>query len=162
MAVRGPVIHANLARGFARFIGFEPNEAPVLQLNDGSFALFHFLGNLWGALLEVLIKDRTGRKPIGANAFCLQLADLPETLPSDVPADEIRSTAIRHRFKLRSRILEGEWAKHIPSDWRHTHLINCLDIEGFIKTLKGMVIKQTIASPVQQNALVHLVTFSLN
>lgn len=161
-AVRGPVMHANLARDFARFIGFEPNTAPVLHLDDGSFALFHFLGNLWGTLLEILIKDRTGRKPIGANAFCLQLEALPEAFPSDVPAEEIRSTAIRHRFKLRSRIFEGGWVKHIPSDWRHTHLINCLDIEEFIETLKGMVLKQTIASPMQRKALVHLVTFPLN
>jgi hypothetical protein len=156
-AIQGPVIHASLARDFARFIGFEPDAAPVLQLEDGSFALFHFLGSLWGALLEVLLKERTGKNPIGANAFCLQLADLPETLPSDVSADEIRSTAARHRFKLRSKILEGEWAKHIPSDWRLAHLIDCIDIEGFIKTLKGMAIKQTIESSEQHNALVHFI-----
>ena len=161
-AARGPVIHANLARDFARFIGFEPHAAPVFQLEDGSFALFHFLGSLWGTLLEVLLKERTGKKPIGANAFCLQLSDLPEALPSDVPAEEIRSTAIRHRFKLRSRILEGAWANYTPSDWRHTHLIDCLDIEGFIKRLQGMVIKQTITSSPQHNALVHLVTLLLN
>jgi ATP-dependent Lhr-like helicase len=156
-AIQGPVIHASLARDFARFIGFEPDAAPVLQLEDGSFALFHFLGSLWGALLEVLLKERTGKNPIRANAFCLQLADLPETLPSDVSANEIRSTAVRHRFKLRSKILEGEWAKHIPSDWRLAHLIDCIDIEGFIKTLKGMAIKQTIESSEQHNALVHLI-----
>jgi ATP-dependent Lhr-like helicase len=161
-ATRGPVIHANLARDLARFIGFEPNTAPAFQLEDGSFALFHFLGSLWGTLLEVLLKERTGKKPIGANAFCLQLSDLPEALPSDVPAEEIRSTAIRHRFKLRSRILEGAWANYTPSDWRHTHLIDCLDIEGFIKRLQGMVIKPTIASSPQHKALVHLVTLSLN
>jgi ATP-dependent Lhr-like helicase len=161
-AARGPVIHANLARDFARFIGFKLDEAPVLQLEDGSFALFHFLGSLWGALLEVLLKDRTGKKAIVANAFYLQLSDLPEALPSDVPAEEIRSTAIRHRFKLRSRILEGAWAIYTPSDWRHTHLIDCLDIEGFIKTLQGMVIKQTIGSSPQHNALVRLVTSLLN
>jgi len=161
-AARGPIIHANLARDFARFIGFEPDEAPVLQLEDGSFVLFHFLGSLWGALLEVLLKERTGKKPIGANAFCLQLSDLPEALPSDVPAEEIRSTAIRHRFKLRSRILEGAWAKYTPSDWRHTHLIDCLHIEGFIKRLQGMVIKQTITSSPRHNALVQLVTLLLN
>jgi len=156
LATRGPVIHANLARDLARFIGFEPDAAPVFQLDDGSFALFHFLGSLWGSLLEVLFKERTGKKPIGANAFCLQLSDLPEALPSDVPAEEIRSIAIRHRFKLRSRILEGAWAKYSPSDWRQTHLFDCLDIEGFIKTLQGMVIKQTITSSLQRNALVHL------
>jgi len=160
-AVRGPVIHATLARDFARFIGFEPNEAPVFQLKDGSFALFHFLGSLWGALLEVLVKERTGRKPIGANAFCLQLTDLPGKLPSDVSAEEIRLAAIRHRFKLRSRIFEGEWAKYIPSDWRHRHLIDCLDIEGFIKRLKDMVLKQTIASSTQHSALFRLVTLSM-
>ena len=157
MAIQGPVIHASLARDFARFIGFEPHAAPVLQLEDGSFALFHFLGSLWGALLEVLIKDNSGKNPITANAFCLQLADLPEALPSDVSAEEIRSTAARHWFKLRSKIHEGQWAKHIPSDWRIAHLMDCLDIEGFIKTLKGMAIKQTIASSVQHNALVHLI-----
>jgi hypothetical protein len=43
-AIKGPVIHASLARDFACFIGFEPHAAPVLQLEDGSFALFHFLG----------------------------------------------------------------------------------------------------------------------
>jgi ATP-dependent Lhr-like helicase len=161
-AARGPIIHANLARDFARFIGFEPDEAPVLQLEDDSIVLFHFLGNLWGALLEVLLKERTGKKAIGANAFCLQLSDLPKTLPSDVPAEEIRSTAIRHRFKLRSWILEGAWAKYTPSDWRHTHLIDCLHIEGFIKRLQGMVIKQTIASSPQHIALVHLVPLLLN
>jgi ATP-dependent Lhr-like helicase len=161
-AARGPVIHANLARDFARFIGFKPDEAPALQLEDGSFAFFHFLGSLWGTLLEVLLKERTGNKAIVANAFCLKLSALPEALPSDVPAEEIRSTAIRHRFKLRSRILEGAWAKYTPSDWRHTHLIDCLDIEGFIKTLQGMVIKQMIVSSPQHNALVHLVTWSLN
>ena len=161
-ATRGPVIHANLARDLARFIGFEPNAAPVFQLEDGSFVLFHFLGSLWGALLEILLKEGSGKKAIVANAFCLQLSDLPEGLPSDVPAEEIRSTAIRHRFKLRSRILEGAWAKYTPSDWRHTHLIDCLDIEGFIKTLQGMVIKQTIVSSPKHNALVHLVTLLLN
>jgi len=161
-AARGPVIHPNLARDFARFIGVKPDEAPVLQLEDGSFALFHFLGSLWSALLEVLLKERSGKKAIGANAFCLQLSDLPAALPSDVPAEEIRSTAIRHRFKLRSRILEGAWAMYTPSDWRHTHLIDCLHIEGFIKRLQGMVIKQTIASSPQRNALVHLVTLLLN
>ena len=161
-AARGPVIHANLARDFARFIGFKPDEAPVLQLEDGSYVLFHFLGSLWGALLEVLLKERTGKKAMVANAFCLQLSDLPEVLPADVPAEEVRSTAIRHRFKLRSRILEGAWARYTPSDWRHTHLIDCLDIEGFIKTLQGMVIKQTFASSPQHNALVHLVPLLLN
>ena len=161
-AARGPVIHANLARDFARFIGLKPDEAPVLQLEDGSFVLFHFLGSLWGALLEVLLKEGTGKKAIVVNAFGLQLSDLPEALPSDVPAEEIRSTAIRHRFKLRSRILEGAWAKYTPSDWRHTHLIDCLDIEGFIKSLQGMVIKQTIASSPQHSALVQLVTLLLN
>jgi len=159
-AARGPAIHANLARDLAQFIGIEPDAAPVLQLEDGSFALFHFLGSLWGVLLEVLFKERTGKKPIGANAFCLQLSDLPESLPTDVPAEEIRSTAIRHRFKLRSRILEGAWAKYIPPDWRQTHLIDCLEIEGFIKTLQGMVIKQTIVSSLQHNALVHLAGLS--
>ncbi len=155
--VRGPVIHASLARDFARFIGLESNAASVLALGDGSFALFHFLGRLWGALLEVLIKERTGRKPIGANAFCVQLTALPEAFPPDVSAEEISSIAIKHRFKLRSRILEGEWAKHTPSDWRHAHLINCLDIEGFIKTLKGMVMKETTGSSTQHNALIQLI-----
>jgi ATP-dependent Lhr-like helicase len=155
--VRGPLIQATLARDFARFIGLEPDAAPVLQLEDGSFALFHFLGSLWGALFAVLIKERTGKKPIGANAFYLQSDDLPETLPSDVPAEEIRSIAMKNRYKLHSKIPEGAWAKHIPSDWRHTHLIECLDIEGFIQTLQGLVVKQTVASSIQHNALVHLV-----
>jgi len=156
--VRGPLIHATLARDFARFIGLEPDAAPVLQLKDGSFALFHFLGSLWGALFEVLIKERTGKKPIGANAFYLQSADLPETLPSDVPAEEIRSTAMRNRIKLQRMIPEGAWAKCISSNWRHPHLIDCLHIEGFITSLQGLVIKRTIASSIQHTALVHLVT----
>jgi len=156
MTVRGPVIHANLARDFAGFIGLEPNVAPVLQLEDGSFALFHFLGNLWGTLLEVIIKDRTGRKPIGVNAFCLQLTERPRGLPSDMTAEEIRTTAIRHRFKLRSRVMEGQWVELLPADWRHAHLIECLDIENFIRTLKGMVIKQMIESHTQHEALIRL------
>ncbi|MEX1330424.1 MAG: DEAD/DEAH box helicase [Desulfobacterales bacterium] len=161
-SARGPVIHANLARDFARFIGFEPDAAPVLQLKDGSFALFHFLGSLWGTLLEILLRERSGKKAIGANAFCLHLSDLPEALPSDVPAEEIRAIAIRHRYKLRSRILEGAWIQYTPSDWRHKHLIDCLHIEGFIKRMLGMAIKQTIASSPQHKALVHLVPMSLN
>jgi len=159
-AGRAPVIHATLARDFARFIGLAPNAAPVLPLKDGSFALFHFLGSLWGALLEVLIKERTGNAPIEGNAFCLQLADLPETLPWDVPAEEIRAIAVRNRHRLRRRIPEGGWAGHIPSDWRQRHLVDCLDIEGFLKTLKDMVMIQTLVSQNQQEALEHIVTLS--
>jgi len=155
-SVRGPVIHANLARDLARFLGLEPNAAHILQLEDSSFAFFHFLGNLWGTLLGILLTMRTGRKPIGANAFCLQLADSPEVFPSDMSTEEIRSAAMRHRFKLRGSILEGKWVRYLPSDWRRTHLTNCLDIEGFRETLKRMDIKRTTESPQLYNALVHL------
>ena len=146
-ATRGPVIHANLARDFARFIGVEPLEAPVLPMKDGSFALFHFLGSLWGALLEVLIEDRTGKKPLGANAFCLRLTSPPEQLPRGASPGEVRAIAIRRRVKLRGKIPEGPWAKLLPPDWRHRHLIGCLEIEGFIKTLEGLVLKQAPLSP---------------
>ncbi len=160
--VRGPVIHPNLAKDFARFLGVEPDTAPVLRLGDGSVALFHFMGNLWGSLLGILIKARTGRNPIGVNAFCVQLTELPETFPPSITAEELRSMAMRHRLKLRRRISEGGWAKEMPPGWRQMYLMECLGIEGFMQKLKGMVIKETIESSTQHNALVHLVAFPLN
>jgi hypothetical protein len=159
-AIRGPVIHANLARDFARFMGFDPDEAPILPLEDGTVALFHFLGSLWGVLLGVLVQECTGKKPMGANAFCLILENLPDRLPWDMPHEEIRAMAIRHRFKLRSKILEGPWAKLIPSEWRHRHLTACLDIEGFTKTLERMVMKQVNPSSDRRNDLSHIAGWS--
>jgi ATP-dependent Lhr-like helicase len=155
-AVRGPIIQPTLAGDLARFIGVEPHTAPVIRLEDGAFALFHFMGSLWGSLFGILIEKRTGRKPIGVNAFCVQLSGLPETFPPDVTAEEIRSMAMRRRRKLRGKISEGGWAEELPPDWRQMHLMACLDIEGFLRTLKGMVMTHPIEPPGRHNALVHL------
>ncbi len=155
VAGRGPLLHATLARDFARFIGLPPDTAPVVYMQDGAVAFFHFLGDLWSALLRVLIQDRTGKRPMGGNAFCLLLKGLPRPFPSNIPVEEIRATAIRHRIKLLRRVPEGPWAKHMPSEWRTRHLLECLDMEGFHKTLKRMVV-QDPAQPAQERVLVRL------
>ncbi len=119
-------------------------------------AIFHFLGDLWSALLGCLIQDHTGMKPMGENAFCLRLKDRPKALPLNVPVEEIRVAAVRHRAKLLRRVLEGPWAKHMPPEWRTRHLLASLNMEGFQKTLKGMVI-QDPAGPAQERALARLI-----
>ncbi|MFO7784620.1 MAG: DEAD/DEAH box helicase [Thermodesulfobacteriota bacterium] len=157
VAGRGPLMHATLARDFARFIGLPPDTAPVVYMEDGAVGLFHFLGDLWSALLGVLIQDRTGRKPMRGNAFCLLMKGLPGPFPLNIPMEEIQAAAIRHRIKLLRRVLEGPWAKHMPPEWRTRHLLECLDMEGFQKTLKGMVI-QDPAQPAQERVLVRLIS----
>ncbi len=156
MTGRTPVIQANVARDLARFLGFSPNQAPVVWLEDGTFALFHFMGSLWGALLQVLLKDYTGITPIGANAFCLRLGKMPQAFPPDLRDGAIQATAMKHWVKLRRRILEGGWAKTLPANWRRRHLMVCLDIGGFTKTLRAMVVQETTPSSERHNALIHL------
>ncbi len=153
---RGPIIHAGLARDLARFAGIEPHAAPVIRLEDGPFALFHFMGSLWGGLLGVLMEKRTGTAPIGVNAFCMQVASLPETFPPQATAEEIRSIAMRRQRKLRRNISEGGWAEELPPDWRRIHLMACLDIEGFLKTLREMVLTHDSIPSQRYEALVSL------
>jgi ATP-dependent helicase Lhr and Lhr-like helicase len=153
---RGPVIHARLARDLARFAGIEPHAVPVIRLEDGPVALFHFMGSLWGGLLGVLMEKRTGMAPIGVNAFCMQLASLPETFPPEATADEIRSMAMRRQRKLRRNISEGGWVGELPPDWRRIHLMACLDIEGFLRTLREMVLTHDSIPSQPYDALVNL------
>jgi hypothetical protein len=113
------------------------------------------LGDLRGALLNFLIEDRTGKKPLGGNAFCLLLDGLPEAFSLHIPIEEIRATAMRHSIKLRRRILEGSWAKQVPPEWHTLHLLECLDIMEFQKTLHAAKI-QDPAPPAQEPVLVRL------
>ncbi len=152
-----PLIHAGLARDFACFLGLPPDTAPAVRLKDGTVALFHFLGDLWGALLGALMEERTGAKSSGANAFCLLLKGLPPVFPLEVPTEEIRTMVIRHRVKLRRRIPEGPWAKHMPPEWRIRHLQDILDIEEFRKAAQAMVI-QDPAPPALELALFGLIS----
>jgi len=155
-ARRGPILHSSLARDLARFMGVQPNAAPVIRLEDGAFALFHFMGSLWGSLFGVLIEKRTGTKPIGVNPFCVRLSGLPETFPPHATAEEIRSMAMRRERKLRGKISEGGWAEELLPDWRRLHLMACLDIEGFLQALKRMVLTHESWPSGRQEALIHL------
>ena len=152
---RGPIIQNSLAEDFAGFAGLEPGSVPMLFLENGSFGLFHFMGSLWGVLLALLITRRTGMKPRAANAFCMQLPEMLEVLPMDVTHEEIRTITIRHKIRLRNRILEGGWVSQIPPQWRQTHLLEAIDMEGFRKRLKGMTLKQSVTSS-QHESLVQL------
>ena len=152
---RGPIIQSSLAEDFARFAGLEPGSVPMLVLGNGSFGLLHFLGSLWGVLLALLITRRTGMKPVQINAFCMQLPEMLESIPTDATVEEIRTITIRHRIRLRNRILEGGWASRIPSEWRQAHLLDCIDMEGFLKRLKGMALTERVASS-RHEALIQL------
>lgn len=152
---RGPIIQSSLAEDFAGFAGLEPGSVPMLFLENGSFGLFHFMGSLWGVLLALLITRRTGMKPAAANAFCMQLPEMLEALPKDATIEEIRAITIRHKIRLRNRILEGGWASQIPPQWRQAHLLDCIDMEGFLKRLKGMTLTESVASS-RREALVQL------
>jgi len=74
----------------------------------------------------------------------------------DVTNEEIRTITIRHKIRLRNRILEGGWVSQIPPQWRQTHLLEAIDMEGFRKRLKGMTLKQGVTSS-QHESLVQLV-----
>lgn len=147
---RGPLVHSALARDLARFIGLAPHAAPILRLEDGEFAIFHFLGDLWGTLLWALLDKFAGMRPQAANAFSLVLPVLPAEWPLNLPAEKIRSAAIRHRIRLRRVLVEGPWAKEIPRDWRNQHLLECLDIGPFRKALQDLVIQELPPSPLDQ------------
>ncbi len=147
---RGPIICSRLARDFARFLGVAPGDVPMVILEDGSFGLFHFMGSLWGVLLALLITRRTGMKPQQINGFCMHLPEKPEALPTDVTVAEIRAIVLRHRVRLRNRIREGGWASQIPSGWRQAHLLDCMDMEGFVNRLKGMSLKRGLTSPLKE------------
>jgi len=158
--VRGPVTPASLAEDFARFLGVEPSTGPVVHLPDGSVALFHFLGSLWGTLLGCLIQESTGKKPVNVNAFYLQLKEMPEALPSNLSAERIRAIAKQNRRKLGKRLNEGPWAKYLSPDWRHAHMMECLDVDRFAKTLNKMVIWEMPGCASQHDDLVHLASIS--
>ncbi|MFO8089679.1 MAG: DEAD/DEAH box helicase [Desulfatiglandaceae bacterium] len=140
-AGRGPSTSTAQARDFARFIGLNTHAVPIVQMENGLVAFFHFLGDLWGCLLGGLIEDLTGTRPIAGNAFCLLLKSVPEIFPLNAPSEDIPATALRHRKRLLRFILEGPWAKHIPPEWRTRHLLDCLDIEEFRNVLQTFEIQ---------------------
>ena len=84
------------------------------------------MGSLWGVLLALLITRRTGMKLRAANAFFMQLPEMLEALPMDVTHEEIRTITIRHKIRLRNRILEGGWVSQISPQWRQTHLLEAI------------------------------------
>ncbi len=147
---RGPIICSRLARDFARFLGVSPGDVPMVMLQDGSFGLFHFMGSLWGVLLALLITHRTGIKPEQIDGFCMHLPERLDALPNDATVEEIRATVIRHKVRLRNRIREGGWTSQIPSRWRQTHLLECMDLEGFVNRLKGMSLKHNLTLPLKE------------
>ncbi len=154
--VRGPVIHPALAQDLARFIGLAPHTAPVIRLPNGCVTLFHFMGSLWGDLLGIVLKKQSGKGVIGVNAFCVQLTELPQTFPPDITADMTRAMAVRHWRKLCRRISEGGWVREMPPQWRQMHLLRCLDIEAFLRTLKAMALVHETDLSGHHEALVQL------
>ncbi len=154
-AGRGPMTSTALAQDFARFIGLDTDTTPVVHMENGVFAFFHFLGDLWGCLLDGLIEDRTGTKSIAGNAFCLLLNSVPEFFPLNAKKEEILATALRHRTRLLHFIVEGPWAKDIPPEWRTQHLLDCLDIEDFRNVLQTFAI-QNPAPPGLERVLTRL------
>ena len=158
---KGPIIYGSLAEDLGRFIGLEPGEVPLLVLENGSIGLFHFLGSLQGVLFALFITGRTGIKPIGINGFCMQLPEKLDVLPTDATVQEIRNIAVRNSPRLRNRIMEGGWASWLPPKWRQTHLLDEIDMEGFVNRLKVMRLKKC-ATSFQQEALAQLATRSSN
>lgn len=154
-AARGPSTSTALARDFARFIGLNTDTVPIVPMENGVVALFHFLGDLWGCLLGGMIEDRTGTRPIAGNAFCLLLRSVPPIFPLNARNEEILATALRHRKRLLRFIVEGPWVKHIPPEWRRCHLLDCLDIEEFRNVLQTLEI-QNPAPPALQSILTGL------
>jgi len=153
---RGPVVHSALARDLAEFAGIAPHEVPVVLLEDGEIVLFHFLGSLWGRLLALLLEKRTGAAPIGVTPFCIRLSALPETFPPETTAEEIRSMAMRYQSKLRRYVPEGGWAGNLPPEWRRIHLTACLEVDGFLKILRGMVLAPESIPAERREAFLHL------
>jgi ATP-dependent helicase Lhr and Lhr-like helicase len=154
-AGRGPTTSTALAQDFARFIGLNTHAVPIVPMENGGVAFFHFLGGLWGCLLGGLIEDRTGTRPIAGNAFCLLLSSVPEIFPLSARNEDILGTALRHRKRLFRFILEGPWAKDIPLEWRSRHLLDCLNIEEFRNVLKAFAI-QNPAPPGLERILITL------
>jgi ATP-dependent helicase Lhr and Lhr-like helicase len=148
-AARGPSTSTALARDFARFIGLNPHAVPIVPMENGGVAFFHFLGDLWGCLMGGLIEDRTGTRPIAGNAFCLLLSSVPQIFPLNARSEDILATALRHRKRLLRFIVEGPWVKHIPPEWRSRHLLDCLDIEEFRDVLQTVEIQNPAPAALQ-------------
>lgn len=138
---KGPSISGAVARDLAMTLGLGPSEAPLLTLKDGSMALFHFLGDPWGALVGVLLEAMTRTRPLRTHAFFARVATFPEGFPPSWDPAMLEALAVRNWRRLRERVSEGPWAHTLPASWRTRHLLACLDLPRFRETLLGLTIR---------------------
>ncbi len=139
---RGPLTSRALARDFARFITLDPNTMPIIPIGEDAFAIFHFFGSTWSALLGILLSSLQGVTVAHHTAIFTIVRGMPSgappEIPTDLPVEHLLSLIVEKRKQLTSQIPTGPWFSTLPQSWQQDHLLTLLEPEKFAKTMRTL------------------------
>jgi hypothetical protein len=147
-----------LVRDFARFIGLDPDIMPTVSLEDGTFALFHFLGSIRGMLFDMVLRDIVMVKIQGSTPLCTVVIGAKPEIPADLGEEQIRELIVKNQKRLTAGIPTGPWFKNLTPSWQRDHLIERLDPKRFVKALRNFGREDVSISPNKERILRNLVT----
>jgi ATP-dependent Lhr-like helicase len=133
-----------LARATGRRLGVMPNHWPMVHLDDGEVALFHFGGTAWGLLVAAALARRktspeasvspleTHRVgPFGLTTQAAQLARVPR-----LAVEDLRALVSERRASLAQVVAMGPYHRYLPDEEYDSALFDALAVEALATELE--------------------------
>ena len=110
----GPITTTSEARDLAEFLGVEPGQIPMVELESG-VCFGHFLGTAWSTLVAPLWRARNKKAKLSLGP----LVGWAQTTPDlSVSHSELEARTDRKGSQLASKLRLGPWWSELPDPWK--------------------------------------------